>query len=456
MQVIDPSTGEAGRRYEAHEDAAIEAKLAQARAAFERWRETPIKERTDALRRIAARLREERQALAELMTDEMGKPVTQGRSEADKCALACDYYAEHGPAFLAPERVATDARESYVCFAPLGPIFAIMPWNFPFWQVFRQVAPSLVAGNVVVLKHAENVPGCALAIERLVREAGVPEGVFTTLLVGRDRAARVIRDPRIAAVTLTGSTRAGRAVASVAGEVLKKTVLELGGSDPYVVLADADLEQAVEACAQSRLINSGQSCIAAKRFVVVESVREEFEARFVARMKGARVGDPRREETEVGPQARDDLRREVHRQVQESIAKGARAALGCELPDGPGFFYPPSVLTGVRPGMAAFDEEVFGPVAAVIGARDEEEAIALANRSPFGLGAAVFTRDLERGKRIAEERLAAGSAFVNAFVRSDPRLPFGGIGDSGYGRELSRHGLLELVNMKTIWVAAAR
>lgn len=456
MQVIDPSTGKPGRRYERHDDAAIDAKLERAQTASPAWRATPLGERTVMLRRAAKVLRDEKRELAVLMASEMGKPITQGMSEAEKCAWVCDYYAEHAPAFLARERVETDARESFVSHQPLGATFAIMPWNFPFWQVFRHAAPSLVAGNVVHLKHAESVPGCALSIERVFRDAGCAEGVFTTLLIDRKQAEKVIRDPRIAAVTLTGSTRAGRSVASSAGEVLKKTVLELGGSDAYVVLRDADLEQTAETCAKSRLINSGQSCIAAKRFIVVEEVRERFEALLIEHMRAARMGDPMREETEVGPQAREDLRRDLHRQVRASIDAGAQPRLGCEMPEGPGFFYPPSVLSGVRPGMAAFDEEVFGPVAAVIAARDEEDAIALANRSPYGLGAAVFTRDLDRGRTIAEARLHAGACFVNAFVRSDPRLPFGGVGESGYGRELARHGLLEFVNVKTVYVGGEK
>jgi succinate-semialdehyde dehydrogenase/glutarate-semialdehyde dehydrogenase len=452
MQVIDPSTGAAGERYEKDGEAAIDAKLSKARAAFERWRDEPLERRTAALRAIAGALREGKRAFAELMAHEMGKPITQGILEIEKCATTCDYYAEHAAAFLANEPAQTDARESFVSYRPLGVVFTIMPWNFPFWQVFRQIAPGLAAGNTIVLKHAESVPGCALAIERVIREAGVSDGIFTTLLADRAQAARVIEDRRIAAVTITGSTRAGRSVASTAGKALKKTVLELGGSDPYVVLADADLALAAETCAKSRLINSGQSCIAAKRFVVVASVRREFEERLVAHMRAAKVGDPRREDTEVGPQARGDLREELHGQVRASLEQGARAALGCELPEGPGFFYPPSVLTGVTPGMRAFDEETFGPVAAVIEAKDEEHAIELANLSPYGLGAAVFTRDLERGRRIAEHRLNAGSCFVNAFVRSDPRLPFGGIAESGYGRELGRIGMLELVNVKTVYV----
>ncbi|HEY8427834.1 MAG TPA: NAD-dependent succinate-semialdehyde dehydrogenase [Sandaracinaceae bacterium] len=452
MQVIDPSTGERGARYEEHDERAIDAALARAHAAFASWRQRSFEERAEVLRVAARVLRAQSRAFAELMTAEMGKPVTQGVAEAEKCAWVCEHYADHAAAYLAPEPAATDAKESFVSYQPLGTTFAIMPWNFPFWQVFRHAAPSLMAGNTVVLKHAENVPGCALAIERVFREAGAPDGAFVTLLIGRDRAARVIRDRRVAAVALTGSTRAGRAVASTAGEVLKKTVLELGGSDAYLVLADADVELAAEVCAASRLINSGQSCIAAKRFIVVDEVRDAFTQRFVEHMRAAKMGDPRLEDTAVGPQAREDLRRDLHRQVEQSIAKGARPLLGCEVPRGRGFFYPPSVLADVRPGMPAFDEEVFGPVAAIVPAKDEEEAIALANRTVFGLGGAVFTRDVERGRAIAETRLEAGACFVNAFVRSDPRLPFGGVKESGYGRELARYGILELVNIKSVYV----
>lgn len=455
MQVIDPSTGEPGARYEPHDERAIEEKLARAHAAFAEWRRTTLERRAEVLRGAARALRAERRSLAELMAAEMGKPVTQGMGEADKCAWVCEHYAEHAAAYLAREPASTDARESFVSYQPIGTTFAIMPWNFPLWQVFRHAAPSLAAGNTVVLKHAENVPGCALAIERVFREAGAIDGAFTTLLIDREQAARVIRDRRVAAVALTGSTRAGRSVAATAGEALKKTVLELGGSDAYVVLADADLEHAAEVCAASRLVNSGQSCIAAKRFIVVESVRDRFEALLAARLRAKAMGDPRSEGTDVGPQAREDLRAELHRQVQASVAMGAKVLLGCELPEGPGFYYPPSALTDVRPGMPAFDEEVFGPVAAVISAKDEEDAIALANRSIFGLGGAVFTRDLERGRAIAETRLEAGACFVNAFVRSDPRLPFGGVKESGYGRELARHGMLEFVNAKTVYVAGA-
>jgi succinate-semialdehyde dehydrogenase/glutarate-semialdehyde dehydrogenase len=387
------------------------------------------------------------------MALEMGKPVTQGQAETDKCAGVCDYYAEHAARLLAPEPALTEARTSYVAFAPLGAVLAVMPWNFPLWQVFRFAAPALMAGNVGLLKHASNVTGVALAIEEILHAAGVPRAAFRTLLVPSSRVAGLIESPHVAALTLTGSTPAGRAVAAKAGACLKKSVLELGGSDPYVVLEDADLEAAAETCAASRLINGGQSCIAAKRFVVVEPVLREFEERLVQRMRARPMGDPLDEATAVGPQARADLRDELDRQVEASVAKGARVRLGCVVPAGPGAFYPPSVLSDVTPGMPAFDEELFGPVAAVVAARDEQDAIRLANHTVFGLGAAVFTRDLARGERIARHELQAGSCFVNAFVRSDPRLPFGGIRESGYGRELGAFGIREFVNVKTVYVA---
>ncbi|PYQ21561.1 MAG: succinate-semialdehyde dehydrogenase, partial [Acidobacteria bacterium] len=340
----------------------------------------------------------------------------------------------------------------YVVFEPLGVVLAVMPWNFPLWQVFRFAAPALMAGNPGLLKHASNVSGCALAIERVLHDAGIPPAVFRTLLVGSGRVASIIESAEVAAVTLTGSTPAGRAVGRAAGAALKKTVLELGGSDPYLVLEDADLDLAVESCVASRLINGGQSCIAAKRFIVVESVRKRFEELFVEKMRSKRMGDPLEDGVDLGPQARRDLRDELHGQVEKSVARGARVLLGAVLPAGKGAFYPPSVLADVAPGMPAYDEELFGPVAAIIGVPDEAEAVRVANDTPFGLGAAVFTRDLARGERIAHEELAAGSCFVNAFVKSDPRLPFGGIRESGYGRELSRFGIREFVNVKTIYV----
>jgi succinate-semialdehyde dehydrogenase/glutarate-semialdehyde dehydrogenase len=450
---INPVDGRVvAERAEATPAEAASALEAAARA-FSSWRRTAFPERSAVLRRAGSILRERRDPLARLMALEMGKPVAQGRAEADKCAWACEHYAQHAEAMLAPEPVATDAHSSYVAFEPLGPVLAVMPWNFPLWQVFRFAAPALMAGNVGLLKHASNVMGCALAIEGVLRDAGAPEGVFRALLVGSERVGGLVEAPQVAAVTLTGSTPAGRAVAARAGACLKKTVLELGGSDPYVILEDADLEAAAETCAAARLVNGGQSCIAAKRFVVVEAVRELFTALLVERMAARRLGDPLDEATDVGPQARADLRDDLHRQVEASVAAGARVLLGCRVPEGPGASYPPSVLDRVAPGMPAFDEELFGPVAAVVAARDEADAIRLANRTAFGLGAAVFTRDRERGERIARHELEAGSCFVNALVRSDPRLPFGGIRESGYGRELGTFGIRELVNVKTVYVA---
>jgi succinate-semialdehyde dehydrogenase/glutarate-semialdehyde dehydrogenase len=453
LRSVNPTDGSLVREYAETPPGEAASALAAAARAFESWRRTTFAERASSLRRAGALLRERREELARLMALEMGKPVAQGRAEAEKCAWVCEHYAEHAESFLAPEEARTDATKSYVAFEPLGPVLAVMPWNFPFWQVFRFAAPALMAGNVGLLKHASNVSGCALAIEWILHAAGVPRDAFRTLLVGSSRVAALIEAPEVVAVTLTGSTPAGRAVAATAGACLKKTVLELGGSDPYVILEDADLEKAAETCAAARLLNGGQSCIAAKRFVVVEPVLRRFEELLVERVRARRMGDPLEEGVDVGPQARRDLRDELHRQVEVSVARGARVLLECAVPDGPGAFYPPSVLTGVVPGMPAFDEELFGPVAAIVAAKDEGDAIRLANHTVFGLGAAVFTRDLERGERIARHELAAGSCFVNALVKSDPRLPFGGIRGSGYGRELGAFGIREFVNVKTVSVA---
>ncbi len=453
LQSVNPASGELIREYDEATPDEVAATLLAAARADEDWRLRKFGERARVLRRAGALLRERRDELARLMALEMGKPVVQGRAEADKCAACCDHYADHAERFLLPEPAPTDAARSYVAFEPLGPVLAVMPWNFPFWQVFRFAAPALMAGNVGLLKHASNVSGCALAIEAILHEAGLPPDAFRTLLVGSSRVGAIVAAREVVAVTLTGSAAAGRAVAERAGACLKKTVLELGGSDAYLVLDDADLAAAAETCAASRLINGGQSCIAAKRFVVVEPVRAEFERRLVERMRARRTGDPLAEDTDLGPLARRDLRDELQRQVAASVAKGARVLLGGQAPSGPGAFYPPSVLTDVRPGMPAFDEELFGPVAAVVPARNERDAVRLANQSVFGLGAAVFTRNEERGERLARHELVAGSCFVNAFVRSDPRLPFGGVKESGYGRELGVFGIREFVNVKTVWVA---
>jgi succinate-semialdehyde dehydrogenase / glutarate-semialdehyde dehydrogenase len=451
LRSVNPADGHLVREYPEHSAAEVEEALSTAALASRTWREVTLAERGRLLREAGRLLRERQETLARLMAVEMGKPLGQGRAEAAKCASACDYYADTGGAHLAPEPVASDASESTVEFEPLGVVLAVMPWNFPLWQVFRFAAPTLMAGNAAVLKHASNVSGCALAIQDLLRDAGFPRGSFCALLVPPDRVGALIESPHVQAVTLTGSTPAGRAVAARAGACLKKTVLELGGSDPYLVLEDADLEAAAEVCVSSRLVNGGQSCIAAKRFVVVEPVRARFEELFVAGMRARRVGDPLAEGTDVGPLARHDLRDDLHGQVERTVAQGARLLLGGRVPPGPGAFYPPTVLGGVRPGMAAHDEETFGPVAALVPVADEAEAVQVANQSPFGLGAAVFTSDADRGRRVAR-RLEAGSVFVNALVKSDPRLPFGGVKESGYGRELSRFGIREFVNVKTVYV----
>jgi len=450
---IDPHTGREVRSFLMAEPAEVRAALERSAQAFDAWSRTSFAERAVVLRRAATLLREGAPGYATLMAEEMGKPVAQGRAEAEKCAWACDWYAGHAGALLADEPTETEASRSYVAYQPLGPILAIMPWNFPFWQLFRFAAPALMAGNTVLLKHAPSVPGCALALAEVLERAGLPSGVFQSLFLTDRQAGAVIRNRLVRGVTLTGSVRAGRAVARQAGAALKTTVLELGGSDPYVVLEDADVEAAAATCVQSRLVNSGQSCIAAKRFIVVEPIRARFTEAVVEGMRSARMGDPRDEATTLGPQAREDLRAALHAQVEASVAKGARLVLGGRLPTGPGWHYPPTVLDGVRRGMVAYREELFGPVASILAARDRAHAIRLANDTSFGLGGAVFTADVAEGERIAREELNAGCCFVNTFVRSDPRLPFGGVMDSGYGRELGRHGILEFVNAKTVWVA---
>jgi len=450
MQSINPADGEVIRTYETLNEEQTAAMLARSQEAFTLWRRTSFEERAGCLRRAAEILRKRSHDFGSLITQEMGKAFREAEAEVEKCAWVCEHYAANAERYLSDEVIQTEARRSFVTFQPLGVLVAVMPWNFPFWQVFRFAAPSLMAGNAAVLKHASNVPGCALAIEELFGEAGFPENLFRTLLIESRLVASVIENPYVRAVTLTGSSAAGREVASMAGRVLKKCVMELGGSDPFVVLDDADLDAAVELGVQSRTLNAGQSCIAAKRFVVVEAVADRFEALFVERMKRVRMGDPRSEETDMGPLARRDLRDNLHRQVRGSIERDARLLLGGEIPEGPGAFYPPTVLTQVGPGMPAYHEELFGPVAAILRARDEEDAVRIANDTAFGLGAAVFTRDLGRGERIAAEGLEAGCCFVNDVVRSDPRLPFGGIKESGFGRELSHYGIKEFVNIKTV------
>jgi succinate-semialdehyde dehydrogenase/glutarate-semialdehyde dehydrogenase len=453
MRSVNPATGEVVATYEETTPKAEAGIIESVHQAFLEWRKRSFAERAEPMRRAAAILRENAGEYARLMAREMGKPVKEGSAEVRKCATVCDFYAENAEGMLSRETVATEARKSFVTFNPIGVVLAVMPWNFPFWQVFRFAAPGLMAGNSAVLKHASNVPGCALTIEEVFRRAGFPANLFRTLMVGSGRVAQILEHPLIRAATLTGSGPAGRAIASKAGALLKKTVLELGGSDPYLILEDADLELAAKVCARGRLINGGQSCIAAKRFLAVEKIRRRFEGLLVEKMGAVKVGDPLDEKTEVGPQARHDLRDTLHAQVQASIAKGARCLLGGKIPEGPGAYYPPTVLTDVRKGTPAYDEELFGPVAAIIPVRDEEEGIAVANESAFGLGGAVLTGDLARGERIAAERIESGCVFVNDYVRSDPRLPFGGVKESGYGRELSGYGIKEFVNIKTVYVA---
>ena len=452
MESINPHSGQQIHSYAPDSDEALRARLQAADHAFRAWKTTSFSDRGKLMRAAAGVLRARKTELAELMADEMGKLLRDGIAEVEKCAACCDYYAENAYRFLQKQVVESDAEESYVAYEPLGVVLAIMPWNFPFWQVFRFAAPALMAGNVGVLKHASNVSGCALAIENIFQAAGFPEHAFSALLVESSRVEQLIRDPLIRAVTLTGSTPAGRSVAGIAGSELKKSVLELGGSDAYIVLEDADLDLAVDTCVKSRLINAGQSCIAAKRFIVVQPLREPFERRYADKFRAIRFGDPRDPGSDIGPMARTDLRDQVHEQVMKSVQQGARLLVGGVVPEGPGAYYPPTVLAGVKPGMTAFDEEIFGPVAAIIEADDERHAVALANQSVFGLGSTIFTRDKARADRLAGE-LEAGSVFINALVKSDPRLPFGGIKQSGYGRELSWFGIQEFVNIKTIYHA---
>jgi succinate-semialdehyde dehydrogenase/glutarate-semialdehyde dehydrogenase len=448
---VNPATGKTIKTYDEITPEEAAAAVAKAHETWRVWRTTPFAKRARLMMKTAQILRERKDELARLMAAEMGKPLKQGAAEAEKCAWVCEYYADNAETHLAPDNVETEGAKSYVAFEPLGVVLAVMPWNFPLWQVYRFAAPALMAGNVGVLKHASNVPGCALVIEEIFTQAGFPEGAFRTLIIGSRQVQAVIEHPLVRAVTLTGSTPAGKAVAAQAGAVLKKTVLELGGSDPYVVLEDADLDHAVQMCVNSRLINSGQSCIAAKRFIVVEPILAAFTERFVALMKAKKMGDPLLEGTDVGPQARHDLRDDLHKQVFASVEQGATLLLGGDVPPGDGAYYPPTVLADVKPGMPAYDDELFGPVAAIIGAKDEEDAVRIANDTIFGLGAAVFTKDTERGERIARE-FEAGATFVNSSVASDPRLPFGGIKKSGYGRELGAYGIKEFVNAKTVYV----
>jgi len=448
---VNPATGRTIQSFEPHDADDIEQRLARAVTAQAEFRTTSLEQRAAILRRAADELESRAPELARLMTLEMGKPIGAAEAEALKCARVCRWYADNAARLLADEEVATNARRSFVRFEPLGIVLAVMPWNFPFWQVFRFAAPALAAGNAGLLKHASNVPGCALAIEQVMRSAGAPDGMFQTLLVGSDRVEGLIRDPRVRAVTLTGSDPAGRAVARIAGDSLKKTVLELGGSDPFVVLEDAELETAVATAVTARTMNNGQSCIAAKRFLVAEPIADEFERRFSAAMGALSVGDPLDPATDVGPLATASIRDELAAQVDATVAAGGRLLLGGKPLPGPGNFYPPTVVADPPPGTPLRIEETFGPAAAVLRLGSVEQAIQLANETEFGLGASVWTRDPDAAALLIDG-IETGSVFVNGMVASDPRLPFGGIKNSGYGRELAGYGLREFLNIKTVWI----
>ena len=454
IESVEPSTETIRARFDPHSASEVALSLAAADAAFRIWREVPIADRAVPMRALARILRARKDRYARLITTEMGKPIGEALAEVEKCAWTCDFYAEHAPEFLADERVATNARESFVAFEPLGVILAVMPWNYPFWQVIRFLAPALMAGNTALLKHASNVPQCALALEEAVGDAGFPQGSLRALLVSGAAVEPVIADDRVRAVTLTGSTVTGSRIAELAGRAVKKTVLELGGSDPFIVLRDADLAGAVETAARARFQNAGQSCIAAKRFLVEAPIAAEFERRFADAIRALRVGDPLDPATQVGPLAREDLRDTLERQVDASVRMGARVVVGGKRRAGKGWFYEPTLLAGVTEEMPVLKEETFGPVAALLAVRDGDEAVRVANRSPYGLGAALWTADLEGGTALAR-RIESGAVFINGMVASDPRLPFGGTKQSGYGRELSSFGIREFVNIQTIWIGPA-
>jgi acyl-CoA reductase-like NAD-dependent aldehyde dehydrogenase len=453
IESINPATEEVEARFDELTPQQIEAALQRAAEAFRAWRRTSFDERAALMRRTAALLRERKAHYAGLITAEMGKPIAEAEGEVEKCAWNCEFYAEHAQRFLADEPVVTSAALSYIAYEPLGTILAVMPWNFPFWQVFRHAAPALMAGDTILLKHASNVPRCALGVEEVLRDAGAPEGVFQTLLVSARAVEGIIADDRVAAVTLTGSEPAGSQVAAAAGRALKKSVMELGGSDPFIVLDDADLDAAAETAARARFQNTGQSCIAAKRFLVVDAIAPDFEERFRAAVGRLRVGDPRERETQVGPLARGDLRDALEQQLRASVAQGAQVAIGGTRLEGRGYYFAPTVVTDVNEAMPVMREETFGPLAAVLRVRDAEAAVEVANATPFGLGASLWTRDPERGQALAR-RIESGQVFINSMVASDPRLPFGGVKRSGYGRELSTCGLREFVNIKTIFVSS--
>ena len=448
---LNPATNQLIHTHTSWDSPFLENALEKSGRAQQLWAQTSFSARAGILRKVAAQLLAQRDRYATLITLEMGKPMREARGEVEKCATACEYYARNAEEFLRAETIASDAGKSYVAYYPLGVVLAVMPWNFPFWQVFRAAAPALMAGNAVVLKHAPNVPKCALAIEAVFRDSGLPEGVFTNLMIEVEQVAEVIGSSHIHAVTLTGSEAAGRKVAACAGQYLKKCVLELGGSDPFVVLHDADMDLAVSAAVTSRFLNCGQSCIAAKRFILVPQIADEFLRRFKTAVEALKLGDPMLEETQIGPMARLDLRDTLHRQISDSIRQGAVAVTGCKPVEREGFFYQPSILDHVTSQTRAWHEELFGPVAIVMRATSEDDAIRLANETRFGLGSSIWSKDAARAEQLAA-RIQAGCTFVNGMVKSDPRLPFGGIKSSGYGRELSRQGIHEFVNAKTVWI----
>ena len=452
LRSVNPATGNTLQSFVEMTEDEVNAIIESVHGAFNGWRKTSFSFRAERMKEVAHLLRARKEEFGTLMTEEMGKPYKQSIAEAEKCAWVCEYYADNAEKFLANKDIATEASDSFVSYQPIGIVLAVMPWNFPFWQVFRFAAPALMAGNVGILKHASNVQVCAQAIEDIFTAADFPENLFKNLVIGSDKVENVIKNPLVKAVTLTGSTPAGKAVASLAGSMLKKTVLELGGSDPYVILEDADLDQAVNACITGRMLNTGQSCIAAKRFIVVEPCRPEFTDKVAKKIKNMNMGDPLDLTIDIGPMVNISARDKLHQQVIASLDKGAVLVTGGIIPEPPGSFYPPTLLVDVTPGMPAFDDELFGPVAVIITAKDEQQALELANQTKFGLGAAVFTADVKKGKKIAVEVLEAGSCFVNDFVKSDPRLPFGGIKESGYGRELSEFGIHEFVNIKSVVV----
>lgn len=451
LTTVNPASGKKIETYKLHSNEQVGQFITDAHEAFQHLKTTDFSQRAEWMYKAAAVLESNKDKYAKAITDEMGKNFTSAKTEIEKCAWVCKYYAENAVEFLQDELIDTDASKSYISYQPLGVILAVMPWNYPFWQVFRFAAPALMAGNTAVLKHASNVPQSALFIEEVFQNAGFPTNCFKTLLVSSNQVSAILENPLVKAATLTGSGPAGQAVAASSGKNIKKTVLELGGNDPYLVLEDADLELAATQCAQSRLLNAGQSCIGAKRFIVVDTIYEEFMTKFTSKMEQTQMGSPY-DENKLGPLARIDLRNEVHEQVLKSINSGAILTLGGEIPEMEGAYYPPTILENVKPGMPAYEEEIFGPVASVIRVSSETEAIRIANDTIFGLGACVFTKDVKRGENIAKNHLNAGSCFVNQFVKSDPRLPFGGINQSGYGRELSYYGIRKFTNIKTVYI----